>query len=147
MRILVDYTSAIRQSAGIGRITQELIRNFPWQRAGLKLSLFVSGRRGDSLAQVNGVKLHFTPFRERDMTRLWHRARSLYPKVEWFADCRPEIFHATDFALSPSSATLPNTYHPRFGILQIPGSVRTLADPILGKSRATERSSRRLPNR
>ncbi len=104
MQILVDYTPAVRQAAGIGRITQELIRHFPWRQAGLDLSLFVSGRKGNSASSFNGVPLHFTPFRERDMTRLWHRAGSPFPKVEWFTDCRPQIFHATDFALPPSQA-------------------------------------------
>ena len=60
MQILVDYTSAIRQTAGIGRITQELVRHFPWQEAGLEPSLFVSGRRGDAVSTVkrSGTALH-----------------------------------------------------------------------------------------
>ena len=104
MQILVDYTSAIRQTAGIGRITQELVRHFPWQEAGLEPSLFVSGRRGDAVSTVNGVALHYTPLREQDMTRLWHRADSPFPKVEWFTGGHPQIFHATDFVLPPSNA-------------------------------------------
>ncbi len=104
MQILVDYTPAVRQSAGIGRITQELIRHLPWKQAGLELSLFVSGRKGNSASSFNGVPLHFTPLRERDMTRLWHRADSPFPRVEWFTDSRPQIFHATDFVLPPSQA-------------------------------------------
>lgn len=104
MRIIVDYTSAIRQTAGIGRITQELIRHFPWQEAGLELSLFVSGQEKSSISQVQGANLHFTPFRERDMTRLWHRAHCPFPRVEWFSGGKAEMFHATDFVLPPSSA-------------------------------------------
>ncbi len=104
MQILVDYTSAIRQTAGIGRITQELVRHFPWQEAGLEPTLFVSGRKGDATATVQGMELHYTPLRERDMTRLWHRADSPFPKVEWFTGGNPQIFHATDFVLPPSDA-------------------------------------------
>lgn len=104
MQILVDYTSAVRQTAGIGRITQELVRHFPWEEAGLEPRLFVSGRNRNAVSTVDGRPLHYTPLREHDMTRLWHRADSPWPRVEWFTGGNPQIFHATDFVLSPSGA-------------------------------------------
>ncbi len=126
MQILVDYTSAIRQTAGIGRITQELVRHFPWHAAGLEPSLFVSGRRGEAIATVQGMKLHYTPLRERDMTRLWHRAGSPFPRVEWFTGSKPQIFHATDFVLPPSDA---------------PCQILTVHDLAFRKFRATAEAS------
>ncbi len=104
MNILVDYTPAIRQPAGIGRITQELIARLPWQETGVELTLFVNGRRGKAPQQVQGIPLHYTPLREQDMIRLWHRASLPVPLAEWFVPCKPHLFHATDFVLSPSAA-------------------------------------------
>ena len=104
MNVLVDYTSAVRQAAGIGRLTAELIQRLPRQHPAIRLRLFVSGRRGQGPRRVGSTPVHYTPLRERDMTRLWHRADSPVPKVEWFAACRPRIFHATDFVLPPSQA-------------------------------------------
>lgn len=104
VRILIDFTPAVRQTAGIGRITRQLVRRFPWRDAGLDPYLFVSGRRGEGPRTEAGLDLHYTPLRERDMTRLWHRADIAFPTVDQFSAVRPHIFHATDFVLPPSRA-------------------------------------------
>ncbi len=104
MKILVDYTPAIRQTAGIGRITQELIARLPGREAGVELALFVNGWRGQAPRQAHGLPLHYTPLREQDMIRLWFRANAPVPRAEWFVPCKPHLFHATDFVLPPSGA-------------------------------------------
>lgn len=104
MTILIDYTPAIRQQAGIGRLSREIITRMPDLHPDTEIALFVNGRRGRGPRQVQGMHVHYTPLRERDMVRLWHRIHAPYPLVEWFVPCRPHLFHATDFVLPPSKA-------------------------------------------
>lgn len=104
VNILIDYTPAIRQSGGIGRQTRELVTRLARQHPGINLSLFVNGCRGQAPRRLNGVSLHYTPWREKDMVRLWHRLDAPLPRVEWFVPCRPHLLHATDFVLPPSAA-------------------------------------------
>ncbi len=104
MKILVDYTPAIRQSAGIGRTTYELVSRLPQQEVDVEIALFVNGQRGQGPKNVHGLPLHYSVLREKDMIRLWYRANLPVPRVEWFVPFRPHLFHATDFVLPPSDA-------------------------------------------
>lgn len=104
MRIAIDYTPAIRQQAGIGRIIrgqiQALIeRNLPYD-----LRLFVVGPITSAEQRSAPARLYTTPISERNMVRLWHRLNSPLPRVEWFTGGPLDLFHATDFVLAPNGA-------------------------------------------
>ncbi len=102
--IVIDYTPAIRQSAGIGRIIRGQVRALLEVATGEDLRLFVNGRIGDADRLGSPLPLHGTPLSERNMVRLWHRLNSPLPPVEWFTGGPIDLFHATDFVLAPSRA-------------------------------------------
>ena len=104
MRIAIDYTPAIRQQAGIGRIIRGQIqallnRNLPYD-----LRLFVVGSITQAEQKSAPAHLYNTPISERNMVRLWHRLNSPLPRVEWFTGGPLDLFHATDFVLAPTGA-------------------------------------------
>lgn len=103
--IAIDYTPAIRQQAGIGRIVrgqvQALIAGHGQE---YDLRLFVVGRVTDAERRAAPLPLHTTPISERNMVRLWHRLDCPWPRVDWFTGGPLDLFHATDFVLPPSNA-------------------------------------------
>ncbi len=112
MRIGMDVTSAVRQGAGIGRFTRELIRAYlsldpPHEHVlfaatgGLPTSVtnarldYITGRaRRSSL-----VTCHL-PLSDDWLHRLWHRARLPVP-IEAVTG-RVDLFHEPDFVLPPT---------------------------------------------
>ncbi|MEX1019463.1 MAG: glycosyltransferase family 1 protein [Litorilinea sp.] len=106
-RIAIDYTPAVRQQAGIGRIIRGQIRALIQQNQGTNpydIRLFVAGG-ADAAARASApLPLHATPLRERDLVRLWHRLNIPFPAIEWFTGGPLDLFHATDFVLAPSRA-------------------------------------------
>ena len=102
--IAIDYTPAIRQSAGIGRIVRGQIEALIAQNVAYDLRLLVVGPIDATARQKAPLPLSSTPISERNMVRLWHRLGSPLPRVEWFVGGPLDIFHATDFVLAPSNA-------------------------------------------
>lgn len=102
--IAIDYTPAIRQSAGIGRIIRGQIDALIALNPGFDLRLFVVGTVTAQERQRAPLPLHTPPLSERNMVRLWHRLNSPWPPVEWFTGGPLHLFHATDFVLAPSRA-------------------------------------------
>ncbi|MFN8468648.1 MAG: glycosyltransferase family 1 protein [Caldilineaceae bacterium] len=102
--VAIDYTPAIRQQAGIGRIIRGQVAALIAAGAGLDLRLFVVGRVDKSERQQAPLPLHTTPADERNMVRLWHRLDVPLPRVEWFTGGPLDLLHATDFVLPPSKA-------------------------------------------
>jgi glycosyltransferase involved in cell wall biosynthesis len=106
--IAIDYTPAIRQQAGIGRIIRgqiaALFNEIDNGQIPYDVRLFVAGpvTSGDRASAPRPV--HSTPIRERDLVRLWHRLNLPFPQVEWFTGGPLDLFHATDFVLAPTSA-------------------------------------------
>ncbi len=106
-RITIDYTPAVQQSAGIGRLTREVVRALLQLDAPHRFTLFCMGRSGKSwmrehpepAALTPRASLAVTPLNDRWLYRLWHRARLPLP-VELFAG-RGDLYHATDFVLPP----------------------------------------------
>jgi glycosyltransferase involved in cell wall biosynthesis len=129
MRIGIDYTSAARQGAGIGRFTRELIRRAMALDTDNEYRLLVAGREPIPPAHLPHLdsrhKLVQTPISERTLVRLWHRLRVPLP-VE-LALGRLDIFHSPDFVLPPvARATKVLTIHD-LSFLRVP----ECADPRL----------------
>ena len=102
MRIAIDYTPALRQQAGIGRIIRGQLAAFLARPHGYDVRLLVVGHAGKG--DTAPLPLHTTPLDERNMVRLWHRLDCPLPPVEWFTGGPLDLFHATDFVLPPSRA-------------------------------------------
>lgn len=105
MKLVIDYTAAVRQTAGIGRIIrgqiEALLRNNP----GYELVLFVAGTVSGHERRNAPLPLHTFPrFAERDLVRLWHRFNLPFPRIEWLTGGGIDLFHGTDFVLAPVSA-------------------------------------------
>lgn len=102
MRILVDYTAAIAQGAGIGRYTRSLVDALLRVDQEDRFTLFSaeppSSERGfPSAPQARVVT---GPLDNRRMTILWHRLRAPLP-IEALAG-RADVLHAPDFSLPPT---------------------------------------------
>ncbi|MEZ4868542.1 MAG: glycosyltransferase family 1 protein [Caldilineaceae bacterium] len=102
--ITLDYTPALRQRAGIGRIIRGQVQALVALNPGYDLRLFVVGPVSAEERRQAPLPLHSTPVSERNMVRLWHRLNSPWPRVEWFTRGPIDLFHATDFVLAPSRA-------------------------------------------
>ncbi len=102
--IAIDYTPAIRQQAGIGRIIRGQVAALIAAAADLDLRLFVVGRVDEAERRQAPLPLHTTLLDERNMVRLWHRLDMPLPRVEWFTGGPLDLLHATDFVLPPTKA-------------------------------------------
>ncbi|MCC7355589.1 MAG: glycosyltransferase family 4 protein [Anaerolineae bacterium] len=104
MRIGIDHTPAIRQKAGIGRYTRELVRALAVQDPDNQYVLFcAAGRREVPEAQppAPNFQVRLSGVSERALLILWHRLRVPVP-VEWWTG-PVDIFHSPDFTLPPLS--------------------------------------------
>ena len=102
--IAIDYTPAIRQQAGIGRIIRGEIQALIEAATGYDLRLFVAGHLTVGERSRLPLPAASTWFDERTMVRLWHRLNLPFPPVEWFTGGPLDLLHATDFVLPPSNA-------------------------------------------
>ncbi len=110
MRIALDYNAALRQNAGIGRYTRELVRAFLRLQTGDELVLVYAARdlppdhwglRGLQELQAEFPQVHAAPIplSERWLTILWQRARLPLPVEHWTGPVN--LVHAPDFVLPP----------------------------------------------
>lgn len=152
--IAIDYTPAIRQSAGIGRIIRSQVQALIDANPGYDLRLLVVGPVSAEDRRRSPLPLHATPISERNMVRLWHRLNSPWPRIDWFTGGPLDLFHATDFVLPPSNARrklltvhdLAFLFYPdaampglqRYLNVVVPASVRR-ADGLLADSHNTAR--------
>lgn len=150
--IAIDYTPAVRQQAGIGRIVRGQIEALVALNPGYDLRLFVAGHIVSSDRRAAPLPLHATPIDERNLVRLWHRLDIHFPRVEHFTGGPLDLFHATDFVLAPCRARrkvltihdlafvfYPNAAMPslhRYLNIVVPRSVRR-ADSIIADSHHT----------
>lgn len=102
--IAIDYTPALRQRAGIGRLIRGQVKALIDLDPGYDVRLFVVGRVADDERRSAPLPLHTTPIDERNMVRLWHRLDIPFPRVDWFTGSSLDLLHATDFVLPPSAA-------------------------------------------
>jgi len=112
MIIGIDYTAAVRQRAGIGRYTRELVTALLALESPHQYVLFAAtggiGRQASSVKrrmsnvkrQASSVKFRTIPISDEWMARLWHRLRLPIP-VE--AITGPlGVFYSPDFVLPPT---------------------------------------------
>jgi glycosyltransferase involved in cell wall biosynthesis len=109
-RITIDYTPAVQQSAGIGRLTREVVRALLSLPSEHRYTLFCLGlatrqrkliedTRPSSNVTVHSSFVTF-PLDDRWMYRIWHRARLPLPVELLAGPC--DLYHATDFVLPPT---------------------------------------------
>ena len=100
MRLVIDYTPAVYQGAGIGRHTRELVSALAPLAGDAATTLLVFGRSDAPLPQPPaGMSYRVVPVPNRWLTIGWHRARLPLP-VEVFAGAH-DLYHASDFVLPP----------------------------------------------
>jgi glycosyltransferase involved in cell wall biosynthesis len=103
MRIGIDITSAVAQSAGIGRYTRELMRALFALDAPHTYSLLYATEKRvkppiDRLPP--GTRVRRLPFHDKWLARIWHRLRLPIP-VELVTGPL-DLFHSPDFTLPPT---------------------------------------------
>ena len=106
-RIAVDYTAAVRQRAGIGRYTRELIRAVTRLDTQTEYVL-LSGSGGMLREQREALRAEpwpanvawrHLPLTDQQMAILWQRMHLPLP-VEWITG-PVDLYHSPDFALAP----------------------------------------------
>jgi glycosyltransferase involved in cell wall biosynthesis len=101
----IDFTSASRERAGIGRYARELIRALSRLDHNNRYLLFVPRDAHDELlrfAWSSNFRVVRAPLTERCLAALWHRARMpLF--VETFIGS-VDVFYSPDFLLPPTRA-------------------------------------------
>ena len=167
MRIAIEYTSALRQVAGIGRYTRELVRALAEMQSGDEIVLVYAAGDLKETAALDGLRRLQTinprvtavpiPLSERWLTILWQRARLPLPIEHWTGAI--DVFHAPDFVLPPArtSHTLVTVHdlsfrlHPeaaherlrRYLESAVPRSLRRV-ERVLADSRSTAHDLERL---
>jgi glycosyltransferase involved in cell wall biosynthesis len=107
MRITIDYTAAVRQRAGVGRYTRNLVHALALLDRENEYCLFTAGDAPPPESWPGGrlpgnFTLRTTPVPARLLTAGWHKLRLPVP-VEQFAGAT-DIFHSPDFTLPPLRA-------------------------------------------
>jgi glycosyltransferase involved in cell wall biosynthesis len=102
MRIAIDYSAAVNQQAGIGR----LVRNQVLALAELDTAneyrlVYARPNRGRQaqFPRAGNFSRREVGLRERWLTILWHRAKLPFP-ADWFTG-PVDLFHSPDFVLPP----------------------------------------------
>nr|HID12440.1 glycosyltransferase family 1 protein [Anaerolineae bacterium] len=157
MRIGIDYTAAVRQRAGIGRYTRELITALLALESAHQYVLFAAAggiQHPASSIQypASNVQFRTLPISDEWLARLWHRLRLPIP-VETITGPL-DVFYSPDFVLPPirrSTCTLltvhdlsfmryPDAFVPklrRYLERVVPRSIAR-ADLVLADSAATQ---------
>jgi glycosyltransferase involved in cell wall biosynthesis len=106
VRIGIDYTSAVRQAAGIGRYTRNLIRALAGLDTENEYSLVVAGGwgEGDGLGSWPGnFRVRSWPLSDRWTHILWQRLRLPIPVQVVTGGL--DLYHSPDFVLPPVGST------------------------------------------
>lgn len=105
LRIGIDFTSASRERAGIGRYARELIRALSRLDHIHRYVLFVPRDAHPDLLRFDwshNFTIRRAPLTERYLAALWHRARVPLP-IEGFIGA-VDVFYSPDFLLPPTFA-------------------------------------------
>jgi glycosyltransferase involved in cell wall biosynthesis len=101
MRIAIDYTPAIAQSAGIGRYTRELVAALICIDSADRFTLFSAERptAERSLPEAPNIRARVVPIGNRNLTILWQRLRAPIPAELLMGNA--DVLHGPDFILPP----------------------------------------------
>jgi len=101
IRVGLDYTAAVHQSAGIGRYTREMVKALAASSTQLDYRLFVADASKVARPVLPGPNFSWRPTRltERWLARLWYRLRLPLWIENWTGPL--DLFHAPDFVLPP----------------------------------------------
>jgi len=99
VRITIDYTPALRQTAGIGRYTRGLITALAEADQANEYTLFSAGQSPDGVIWPANFTIRTIHVPARWLTAGWHRLRIPLPVERLVGDC--DIFHSPDFTLPP----------------------------------------------
>jgi len=101
LRIGIDYTAAVRQGAGIGRYTRELVRALAKLNRGHDYVLFAAagGQRLADAGWPPNFQMRSVPLSDRALAILWHRLQ--LPLWVELVTGSVDIFHSPDFVLPP----------------------------------------------
>ncbi|MHB1319038.1 MAG: glycosyltransferase family 4 protein [Anaerolineae bacterium] len=99
MRIGIDYTAAVRQTAGIGRYARSLIRALSRLDHSNDYVLLSAGRDPSTEPWPANFRSRPLPVTDRHLSILWQKLRVPLP-VEWLTG-RLDLFHSPDFVLPP----------------------------------------------
>lgn len=105
MNIAIDYTSAARQRAGIGRYTRSLIHALSLQDRTNPYALYVPRDAlylDNARTFPNNYRIVHAPFNERYMVAMWQRARMPLP-IEVLTGAS-DVFYSPDFVMPPTRA-------------------------------------------
>jgi glycosyltransferase involved in cell wall biosynthesis len=105
VRVGIDYTAAVRQRAGIGRYTRNLIRALAKTDVEREYVLLVAGGRGDDGLGPwpANFRVRSVPLSDRWLNILWQRLRLPLP-VQTITGSL-DLFHSPDFVLPPVGHT------------------------------------------
>jgi len=157
MRIGIDYTAAVRQGAGIGRYTRQLVTAATALDSQNEYVLIVAGAgipdaasRVGPVARRANVRVVILPVSDRILNGLWHRLH--LPLWVELAGGAMNVFHSPDFTLPPvrnaqtiltvhdlSFIRAPECAHPKlrsYLMRAVPASVHR-ADMVLADSECT----------
>jgi glycosyltransferase involved in cell wall biosynthesis len=136
-RITVDYTPAVHQGAGIGRLTRELAQALLKVPSTHTFSFFVMGKPPRDVPLSNVMHTAHLPLRvgrytDRWLYRVWFKANIPLPVQTWSGPC--DLYHATDFVLPPLQPGTPSvlTVHD-LSFERDPGSAPPRLIPFLKK--------------
>jgi len=108
MRIGIDVTSAVTQSAGIGRYTRELVRALLNLDAPHTYTLFYATEKRVARPiepLPRSVRLRRLPFHDKWLARLWHKLQ-IPISIELITG-PIDLFHSPDFSLPPTLRRTP----------------------------------------
>ncbi len=99
MHITIDYTPALRQSAGIGRYTRGLVAALVESDGDNQYTLFCAGEAPALLSWPANVEVRTSAVPARWLTAGWHRLGIPLAAERFVGEC--DIFHSPDFTLPP----------------------------------------------
>jgi glycosyltransferase involved in cell wall biosynthesis len=103
VKIGIDYTSASRQRAGIGRYTRALVNALAQVDAQNHYALMVpNDGHLDGYTFPQNFRINRAPLSEHTLVTLWQRARLPLPVERFVGEC--DVFYSPDFVLPPTSA-------------------------------------------
>ena len=101
MRIAIDYTPAVRQTAGIGRYTRGLVQALSEVDHRNAYTLLTLGAPMESAGWPPNFAFRTSRLSEPRLSLLWHRLQVPYPAERLTGPC--DLFHSPDFTLPPLS--------------------------------------------